>query len=249
MARHFFISGKNIQGKIASLDFAESHHLTGVLRKKKGDSLCLLTGQGKLYEGKILSTSPTVKVEILSSRVLEEASSPLLVLCPALLKNNKMDWLIEKATELGVHAILPFEAEHGVVQIEKGGAAKIVRWERIAQASLKQSGRGLVPQIGPVLSFEELLARYQNKEALKLIFSLENIHSIPLKNFHAFLRQSHQEALWVFLIGPEGGFSPQEEKKAQEAGFQLCSLGLNTLRAETAGIAALSILKFLREGL
>lgn len=248
LSRHFFISEESIQGRSAFLTPEESHHLRSVLRKKIGDTLHLLTGKGKVYEGKINKLEPQVEIEILSSKLLEEATSPLLVLCPAVLKNNKMDWLIEKATELGIHRILPFESQRGVVKIDEN-AKKIARWERISLAALKQSGRGLAPQIGPYFEFDELLQYASKLDALKLIFSLEDVRAVPLSQLSELARNKGECSSWIFLIGPEGGFSPLEEKKAQEAGFQLCSLGKYTLRAETAGITALSILKFLRESL
>ncbi len=219
------------------------------MRKKLGDSVELLTGQGKLYEGKIVNLSPLVEIEILSSRIQEEAHAPLLTLCPALLKNTKMDWLIEKSCELGIQSILPFESEHCVVKAEKEDNKKILRWEKIARESLKQSGRGLLPQMGPILSFEDLLLKFQNKDALKLIFSLENIGSLRARDLEDYMIQKGNNSEWIFLIGPEGGFSPSEEKKAQEHGFKLCSLGVHTLRAETAAISALSILNFLKESM
>jgi len=246
MSKHFYISEESIQGRRAVLGPVESHHLKSVMRKKKGDSVQLLTGRGKLYEGKILSLEPKLEIEILSSKIQEEACSPLLILCPALLKSGKMDWLVEKATELGVHVILPFEATHGVAKL-KDEAQKIARLERIAQSALKQSGRGLLPQVGPCLGFEELLEYAGGQNALKLLFSLEDVRSTPLSELASLIQKKGECAAWIFLIGPEGGFSPAEEKRAIEAGFHLCSLGPQTLRAETAGIAALSILKYLRE--
>ncbi len=249
MSRHFFISEENIQGRRATLSAVESRHLKLVLRKKIGDAIQLLSGKGKAYDGNIVQLEPQVEIEIHSTQILEEVTSPLLVLCPAVLKNNKMDWLIEKATELGIHRILPFESEHGVVKAEEESSKKISRWERIAQAALKQSGRGIVPQIGPYFEFEDLLKYAAELDALKLIFSLEDVRSTPLAQLSELIRKKGECSSWIFLIGPEGGFSPLEEKKAQEAGFHLCSLGSHTLRAETAGIAALSILKYLRESL
>ncbi len=249
MARHFFISEENIQGKKACLDRYESHHLISVMRKKLGDSVELLTGKGKLYSGKISQLAPHVEIDILSSRIQEEANAPLLTLCPALLKNTKMDWLIEKSCELGIHRILPFEAEHCVVKVEKDDNKKILRWEKIAQESIKQSGRGLLPQIGPILSFKDILLKFKDRDCLKLMFSVENIHSLPLAELATYIRQKNENSEWIFLIGPEGGFAPEEEKQAQEFGFQLCSLGTHTLRAETAAVSALSILNFLKESM
>lgn len=249
MARHFFISEENIQGKKALLDPLETHHLVAVMRKKIGDSIQLLTGKGKSYQGKIVQIHPQVEIDILSSHLQEEASAPLLTLCPALLKNAKMDWMIEKACELGVQTILPFEAEHCVVKSNPEDAKKILRWEKISQESIKQSGRGLLPQIGPLLSLKQLLDKFQNRDCLKLMFTLENIQSLKLNELKKYIQQKGDCTEWVFLIGPEGGFSPLEEKRAQEAGFQLCSLGVYTLRAETSALSVLSILNYLKESM
>lgn len=249
MSRHFFISEENIQGKKAFLDAYEAHHLISVMRKKVGDSVELLTGRGKVYTGKITATDPVLEIDILSSRIQEEARAPFLTLCPALLKNTKMDWLIEKSCELGVQSILPFESEHCVVKPDTNDPKKILRWEKIAQESIKQSGRGLLPQIGPLLTFDQVLEKFTDKTCLKLIFSLENIHSLRAADLEKHIRQQGDLSEWVFLIGPEGGFSPSEEKRAQGYGFEICSLGIYTLRAETAALSALSILNFLKESM
>lgn len=239
----FLISPQSIQGNRAFLDADESHHLTHVLRKKAGDKISLTNGEGDYFEGKILETKDRAVIEILSFKKSAPSDRPQIILAPALLKNPRMDWLIEKATELGASAILPFLPERSVVKIksEAEKTQKIRRWQRIAASALKQSAQSELPRIGPILSFEELLRRFANTEAKKILFSPEEPSS-P-KNLEAILKK-YPAPLYLLAIGPEGGWSRRESAEAKKAGFESGSLGDYTLRAETAAIAALAVTAF-----
>lgn len=239
----FLISPQSIQGSRAILDVDESHHLTHVLRKKVGDKIFLTNGEGDCFEGKIIETKDRAVIEILSSKKSAPSQRPRIILAPALLKNPRMDWLIEKASELGAYAILPFLPERSVVKIKSEGekTQKIRRWQRIAASALKQSAQSELPQIGPILSFQELLLRFTNAEAKKILFSAEE--SSSPKNLEALLKK-RAAPLYLLAIGPEGGWSRQESAEAKKAGFEFGSLGASTLRAETAAIAALAITHF-----
>lgn len=246
----FLVSPDRIKDKQALLDAAESHHLIHVLRKKIGDPLTLVTGKGSYFEGKISDTSPTVRVAITAVKENQELTSPYLLLCPALLKNPKMDWLIEKATELGVRAVLPFFAQRTVVQVsESEESKKIKRWEKIAVAALKQSGRSVLPQIGPILNFKALIAKYRSVDAFKLLFTPDASDAVSPHEIQRLIAQKGDVSSWIALIGPEGGFTEEEIEMARSAGFLPSSLGSFTLRAETAGLAVLSILNYLKESL
>jgi 16S rRNA (uracil1498-N3)-methyltransferase len=244
----FLISPHQIKGNQAILDKTESHHLIHVHRKKVGDLIGLMDGRGNYLEGKILAIDDSVRVEILSSKTQSQEVGPSLILCQAILKNPRMDWLIEKATELGAHAIVPFLSHRDVVKIESESekSKKIKRWEKIATAALKQSGRGKLPQIGPILTWTELMKKYEEVDALKLLFTLETSGSISLGDLSQRISKNEKIPLWIFVIGPEGGFTESEIEQARNAGFELCSLGDFTLRAETAALAVLSILNFLK---
>ncbi len=236
----FLISPDQIEGQVATLNATESHHLLHVLRKKKGDILFLSDGQGQTFEAKILENQEPVIVEILSIKK-SVSKSPRLILCQAILKNPRMDWLVEKATELGVHTLLPFLSERSTVKCasEKDKSSKIKRWQRIAEAALKQSQQSLLPQIGPILSLQEICEKYKKVDALKILLNPPSPNPLPQG-------EGVRRRVTVMLIGPEGGFTAQELKMAEKAGFVSYSLGHHTLRAETAAISALAILNFMK---
>lgn len=226
------------------MDLAESHHLTHVLRKKVGDIVKITSGRGDVLEGKVLKSKDEVIVEILSTTTTSDLGTPQIILAPALIKGPRMDWLIEKATELGASQILPFISERGVVKVktEKDALNKIRRWQRISEAALKQSQRSLLPQIGPIPSFEGLMERFQEVQAHKILLCPK---APPLKNLEEKFRTKDNLLLWLLVIGPEGGLTAGEIRIAEKAGFLLSSLGHHTLRAETAALAALVILNFI----
>src|SRR5262249_33947111 len=157
--------------------------------------------------------------------------SPEIFLCPALLKNPRMDWLTEKATEVGATAIFPYLADRGVVRIrsEVEKTNKIRRWERIARSALKQSGRTELPQIGPLLTWKQLTERFSKAEALKLLFTPEEEGSLSLKRLEETILKKENPLLWVAVIGPEGGFTAREIVLAKDAGFLFSSMGTVTL--------------------
>src|SRR5262245_54215607 len=141
----FLISAQSIHEGIITLDPAESHHLAHVLRKKEGDVITLTHGQGEYFEAKILQNRGNMVLEILSSTKKRAMKGPQILLAAALLKGPRMDWLVEKATELGASQILPFISERSVVKpgSPQDQLKKIQRWTRISQAALKQSARSL----------------------------------------------------------------------------------------------------------
>jgi 16S rRNA (uracil1498-N3)-methyltransferase len=244
----FLISGEPISGDRIVLEKAESHHLIRVLRKKVGDIVSLTNGRGTYYKSRILHAEEPVTLEIFSLTKNPATSSPEIFLCPALLKNPRMDWLIEKATELGADALLPYLADRGVVRVksESEKANKIRRWERIAKAALKQSGGDTLPRIGPLLAWRELTERFGKVKALKLLFTPEEDENPSLKELEETIAKKENLPLWIAVIGPEGGFTHRETALAKEAGFLFGSLGAVTLRAETAALTALSILSYWR---
>ncbi|MFO1519724.1 MAG: RsmE family RNA methyltransferase [bacterium] len=241
------ISPESVLGNQATLGKAESHHLKEVLRKKVGDVIPFTDGRGRYFEGKIIQAKESVILEIISSLQAQAEELPQLILAQALLKNPRMDWLVEKATELGAHTLLPFHCERGVVKTktESEKNQKIKRWERIAVSALKQSARLELPQIGPILSFKELMSRYAAVETPKVLFTVDSAENVSLRKLGEAVKES--APFWIFVIGPEGGFTPSEIAQAKEAGFLFGSLGRRALRAETAALATLSIFNFLKQ--
>lgn len=155
-------------------------------------------------------------------------------------KGPRLDFIIEKATELGASAITPVMTERSVVRIEKDRVGeKLKRWSRIALESAQQSGRRDVPEIVPPVTLPEFLASFRKGDLNLLLWEGEK--RVTIKDV---LKGAQEVKSVTVLIGPEGGFSEDEVGKAVEKGFVAVSLGELTLRTETAPIAALSILQY-----
>ncbi|MGH7824276.1 MAG: 16S rRNA (uracil(1498)-N(3))-methyltransferase, partial [Candidatus Binatia bacterium] len=166
--------------------------------------------------------------------------SPLeLTLALGLTKGEKMDFVIEKATELGVRAIAPFVSRYTVPKLDDNKIARRVeRWQKIALSAAKQSGRTHIPEIFSLTGFEELLQRPW-PDTLKLLF-WETESQQTIRRIYETQRDI---GAILTVIGPEGGFSDEEAKKAVHAGFRTVKLGERILRAETAAVAALAIVQ------
>src|SRR5262249_24407597 len=160
-----------------------------------------------------------------------------LALLIGLLKGEKMDWVVQKATELGVARVVPVATTHGVVKLDaERAASRRERWTRIAEEAAKQCGRADLPEIAEVSAFAEAVAAARG---WKLLLH-EAERGQPLR---AALPASAPEVVTV-AVGPEGGFAPDEVAAARAAGFAVSGLGPRVLRAETAAIAALAVLGF-----
>lgn len=241
--RRFFIEPGQIRESSAILAGPEVHHLKNVLRLQPGDHIELMDGTGNTF----LCVIESLDKDEIQTRILaknrEESPAIRLVIGQALLTGKKMDLIVQKATELGVHTLQPFRADHCSRQDIK--IHKEERWDRIILEACKQCGRP-VPMFCPQLTgFEELL-RLGEASQIKLIFWEKEEHQTLQTIFHSPAGEPPALPCQVLaLIGPEGGFSPTEIEKAKIAGFIPVTLGKRILRAETATIAVMAILQFL----
>jgi 16S rRNA (uracil1498-N3)-methyltransferase len=240
MAR-FFVTRKSITHQRVTVEGPELDHLRRVLRLRPGDPIVVFDDAGWEHEAVIRSLSAqAAEIEIVRSFQAERESSLKLTLAVGLTKGEKMDFVVEKATELGVQAIVPFVSSYTVPKldqrkIEKRGA----RWQKIALAAAKQSGRTRIPEIFPFSGFEDLVE--QTTGSLNLLF-WEKEAQQTLKQVHA----TDPDARSILLvIGPEGGLSDQEAGLAQRHGFKPIRLGRRILRAETAAVVAASLVQYL----
>jgi 16S rRNA (uracil1498-N3)-methyltransferase len=202
-------------------------------------------GRGGEYEAMIERMGKSsVTVQVTAHHPIEREASLAVHLALGVPANERMDWLVEKATELGVASIQPLMTERGVLRLAGERAEKKqAHWQAIAYAACEQSGRNRVPQIHSVKTFNEYLAEHKSApvdNAKHVILSLQN-NSKPLAELVQAISSKGCEAIYV-LSGAEGGLSPAEESKALTAGYQPATLGNRVLRAETAAIAALAIL-------
>jgi 16S rRNA (uracil1498-N3)-methyltransferase len=181
------------------------------------------------------------ELDILRSYPAARESALEITLALGLTKGEKMDWMIEKATELGVQTIVPFVSAHAVPKFDAAKIAKRTeRWRKIALSAAKQSGRSRVPEIVSLCDYAELITRSTDGMLRVLFYEREDQRSL------AQVHESHPDVKTVLLtIGPEGGFSVQEVELARERGFEIVHLGRRILRAETAGITVTSLAQFL----
>lgn len=223
------------------LDPAQVRHLRA-MRLRSGASLVLFDDRGREYSAVLRRIGPrSAEVEIGSRVALApETAAPPLVLIAGILKGQRMDTLVEKATELGVSRIVPAVTTFTVARPSATDTAKAQRWRRIAVSAATQSGRATVPDVAPPTPLHEAL-RSMPRGGLGVVL-WERERSVTLGTLHAV----HPRPGTVTLaVGPEGGFSPAEVQLAGKQGFHVSGLGPRILRAETAGIVALALCQLL----
>jgi 16S rRNA (uracil1498-N3)-methyltransferase len=217
---------------------AASNHLLRVLRLRPGAPLTLFNGRGGEYPAELLGNSGRgALVRVIEHRAIERESPLRLTLLQGVSRGERMDLVIQKATELGVTHIVPVRTEFCVVKLDQQQAGRRHdHWQAIVISACEQSGRNRVPQLAPVVDLDVALQGAGNEE-LKLLLSPEASVSL------ASVAQSLSAA--SLLIGPEGGLSDNEEQLATRRGFIACRLGPRVLRTETAPLAALAVLQAL----
>lgn len=218
-------------------DKEESRHIIKVLRKKEGDSLHLTNGNGSFFNAILVSTNPK---QCIANIEFSEKQKPInyelhLAVAPTKL-NDRYEWFLEKATEIGVTEITPIICEHSERKV-----IKLDRFEKKVQSAMKQSLKAYLPIIHPAISFKQFLASQQNINSKKLIAHCEETDKKSLKS-----SVSANESV-IILIGPEGDFSPSEIELAKQHQFSPVSLGESRLRTETAAIVACHSVAFINE--
>lgn len=213
-------------------------HITKVLRLKAGDEVIVCDGQKTDYLCKVSQTDKNlVTLEVCSQSENNAESLISITLYQGVPKSDKMDFIIQKAVELGVCKIVPVESSRCVAKI-KDGDKKTLRWQKIAEEAAKQCGRGIIPEIGKPCSFAEAVAA--DGFDLKIIpYECEKDGSLK-----SVLKGVPKRADIAVYIGPEGGFEKSEIETAVSKGAVPVTLGKRILRCETAGIAAVSAVMF-----
>ncbi len=233
MARRRFFVDEIRRGE-AALDGDEAEHLTRVLRAENGQQYEICDG-ARLYLGEIVEARKrTVRFRIVEELPIEEPA-PGITLLMSLIKFERFEWVVEKATELGVGKIAPVQAERSEHGLELAARKRSERWRKIARAAGQQSHRVRLPEILPVMTLRDASGL-----AVEQRFYLEETPGCPLLLQAALERKSKAEA--AILIGPEGGWSDRERSLLVSAHWSPVSLGTQILRAETAAIAAVAVL-------
>lgn len=226
----FFIDAPLSLGQ-HELPEAQAHYIGRVLRHAAGDAVQLFDGSGQEYLGELIDVGKkAVRVE-LREQLAGQAESPLRIhLGQGLSRGERMDWAIQKATELGVGEITPIVSERCEVRLKDERADKrLAHWRQVAISACEQCGRSVLPLIHPPITLAEWQAHVQAE--LKLV-----LHPVA-----APLESHARPQSLAFLIGPEGGLSETEVEQAKAAGFHAARLGPRVLRTETAPVVALAV--------
>lgn len=221
---------------------SEARYINKVLRMKRGQELIIIDGRGRSFQS-ILERVRYSEVTLKVNRPLPpQPPSPVeITLWQALLKSHAMDYLIQKATELGITAIQPFLSERTVIRIRQENLnAKMERWRQIAKSACRQCNRANLPRFEPPLSFREMVENAPGKGTLKILL-WENEDSVDLKGVLRSMGPLHHVSA---VVGPEGGFTSKELNLAREHRFHVISLGNRILRAETAAVSLISIIQY-----
>lgn len=234
MQRYFV---KNIQEDKVILGTEDSYHIKRVMRMKIGDKIEIVY-QEKVYLGQIEALDDQVQAKLIEELASSKQHIRPITLAQALVKEQKMDYILQKATELEVTEIIPFCAERSIVKADKQDEKRKIRWEKIVKEASEQSKRTDLVKIHSILSLREL-SQLDNYD-VKIICSV----SEKEKNLKKLLSNIPNSATMLFVIGPEGGLSDQEEQTLMDSGFQRVSLGDTVLRTETAGLFIMSAVRY-----
>ena len=233
--RRFFVRPEQITGACISLTGAEAHHVRSVLRLRPGQVVEFFDGTGTVYHSEILRIQSSLIEGRIVRRYVEQIADPFpLTLAQVVLKGRKMDLIVQKATELGVATLLPLISRY--CEPGRNIENRIARWQRIVIEGCKQCGRAMPMQISPIMSLEDIITAD---------------YSYPVccweKEEQSLLRPGHltTPGSVLLLIGPEGGFHEKEMEWVYANNFRIVTLGMHVLRAETAALAATSIVKYL----
>lgn len=244
--RRFYAPAGAFTSNFANVTLAadEARHLRDVLRLKPGDEVYVFDGVGKEFQCRIEESrrdeaSLKVIAEVVPARLESRLDFTLAV---ALLKGEKFDLVVQKATELGVSRVVPVVTRHADIRLrdESDAAKRVARWQRIALEAAKQSGRALVPQVAKAISFDSLIETAETSTQ-RLMFSERDGQPLSraAKDIPADLFSL------TALVGSEGGWADEEILAARELGWTIITLGGRTLRAETAAIAIAVLLQHL----
>lgn len=237
----FFIENENVSEKFVTIEGSDVNHIKNVLRMRNGEKIRVCTRDGRNFFCSIADmTDSFVRADILEEEAEDTELPNKIYLFQGLPKNDKMEWIIQKAVELGVYKVIPVSMKNCVVKLdEKKAKAKVTRWQAISESAAKQSKRSIIPEISAPMTYKEAAACAEKLD----------VNLVPYENAKgmagtkAAVEQIKKgESIGIF-IGPEGGFAPEEIELVKDK-MQLISLGKRILRTETAGMTTLAILGY-----
>jgi 16S rRNA (uracil1498-N3)-methyltransferase len=224
-------------GQRLAIEGTAANHITRVLRLRAGDGVTVFNGNGAEFSASIEAfRKDSVVVAVKEQRAADRESPVSITLAQGISRGDRMDWIIQKATELAVSRIVPVLTERSVVRLDaKQAQKKVQHWRGIAIAACEQCGRNRVPEIALPSSLFEFVASTSGSDAMRLLLSPAATTSVN--------GVTAESSGFTVLIGPEGGLTETEQEAALRSGFKSMRMGPRILRTETAAIAALSLLQ------
>ena len=239
---HFYVEPDAVSENTARITGSDVNHIKNVLRMRVGEEIMILDGNGMEYRCEIKAISDEILARILEAKKTEAELSVRLLLFQGLPKKDKMELIIQKAVELGVSEIIPVLTKRTVVKLEdkKKEQKKLERWQAIAEAAAKQSGRGIIPKVCEAVKFSEAVKQAEALEEALIPYELAE----GMDEARERIRGLHGKKTIGIFIGPEGGFEEEEIALAVKSGIHPITLGKRILRTETAGLCILSVIMF-----
>ena len=246
----FYCPGKLAAGQVIELPVNVAHHASRVLRLKQGDSIILFNGNGGEFQAAIGNIGKNGAAAAIEKYLdIERESALVITLAQAVCASEKMDWLVQKAVELGVSSIQPLDTKLSVVRLSGERAEKRIKhWQQVVISACEQCGRNRIPQVLPLISLVDWLGTQINEWKNLSDGTLSNLRFLlsptAKKGLRDFPEVSTIPAL-TLLVGPEGGLTSEEETAALISGFISLRLGKRILRTETAALAAVAAMQML----
>jgi len=236
----FYVKPGDVRGRKIFVSGREAHHIQDVMRLRKNETITAFDGTGSEYIGTIESISKEgITIKITATNVATTKKGYAVTLAQSLPKMDKMDYIVQKACELGAASIIPMNTKRTVVKLKDKAEAKRTRWERIAKEASKQCGRFDIAKIETYRSFADVVKRSSEFD----LILMPSVLSSDRKNFKAAMAGFKGTSILV-LIGPEGGFDRDEHILASNNGAIFISLGENTLRCDTAAITSIAMINY-----
>ena len=241
-ARRFFLEGVRARGESVEIHGSDAHKIVNVLRLRTGDAITAIDSGGTVFEASLSVEGGRVHVVLGAIETTAPIPSLRIDVAQGLPKAQKMDFIIEKLTELGVRTIWPLASERAIAR--DVGDAKLSRWERLAKSAAQQSGRTDVPTVAKPIALPELIQHFDEYDCV--LIPWEAAPQDALRDRLPALLSGVERLLIV--IGPEGGFSHGEIEKATAGGAHPISLGSRILRTETAALALVAVVNYATSG-
>ncbi len=240
--QNFFTETSAVQDGLIRLSGQDVNHMKNVLRMRPGEAVKVHDGRGVSYTCRIRAYEDREAVlEIIETETARTELPSDIYLFQGLPKGDKMEWIVQKAVELGAAGVIPFAAGRSVVRLdEKKAEKKTARWQAIAKSAAEQCGRAVIPVVSRPVSFGGALEKAGELDVILIPYELER----GMKETADIISGIRPGQSVGVFIGPEGGFDAEEVEKAKAAGALSVSLGSRILRTETAGLTALSILMY-----